>query len=481
MSLSNISSGLVRTSGAAQGVSNIVQGVGQTLGSLTSGTYWEQLRPASFRGIPFGVFGSQVRFGRRNAEHDYPKRDIVWIEDMGRAARKIRLTGFLVGDDVIAQRDRLIAACEAPGNGELIHPTLGRLVVSLMEADSEERWDNGRVFEISFYFVEQGKRVFPSASTSTFDAVMSAATGADAGAISDFVTQASSALSHGSAVLSQAVTTTANWASVASSAVTNATSLFSLVQSIPAAVGQLGRFGGQQGSFTSANQQYLAPGFAATTQGLVAQAAASRQATTSSLAILTTASSAISAATAASYASQAQSANAAVLAAVPTPAEAIQTMKNMATFTPTDPVPASIIGTAMNSMQGAVGDLMRRAAVVSMARASASYQPTSRSDASSIMATISSSLDAEILIAGDQGQDATYSGLRALRAAVVQDLTTRGAQIPSMMTISMNASMPALVLAQRLYRNYARAGELVMEGNPIHPAFMPRSFDVLSS
>src|SRR4051812_33537247 len=111
-------------------------------------SFFEQLRDASFRGIPFGVFSSEARFGRRNAVHEYPYRDTVWVEDLGRAARRISLIGFLVGDDVIAQREQLIAACETEGDGELIHPTLGHLTDSLMSLSTEERWERGRVFEL---------------------------------------------------------------------------------------------------------------------------------------------------------------------------------------------------------------------------------------------------------------------------------------------------------------------------------------------
>src|SRR5450830_396867 len=115
-----------------------------------SGAMWmDQLRSASYRGVPFGMLGGEGQFGRRNVVHEYPFRDTVWVEDLGRAARRINVTGFLVGDDCIAQRDRMISVCEQDGDAILIHPTYGEMTVSLLGSLTvTERWDKGRMFEI---------------------------------------------------------------------------------------------------------------------------------------------------------------------------------------------------------------------------------------------------------------------------------------------------------------------------------------------
>ena len=85
-------------------------------------------------------------------------------------------------------------------------------------------------------------------------------------------------------------------------------------------------------------------------------------------------------------------------------------------------------------------------------------------------------LDAEIQIAGAQGEDDVYTALRSVRAAVVQDLTARGADLAVLTTITTPRPMPALALAQRVYRDAGRTDELVAESDCIHPAFMPTSF-----
>ncbi len=232
----------------AQGISNTVQGTGAILSRLAGGSWWDQLRPASYRGVPFAVLGGTARFGRRNAIHQYPNRDTVWVEDLGRAARRIGMTAFLVGDDAIAQRERLIGACEMPGDGELIHPTLGRLRVSLLEISSEERWDQGRVFSLSLSFVEGGKRVFPNAAISTGDGVASAADAADGAANADFATRALAALNEGAAVAGEATATAAAWTAKAARIGNDASNLYFLVGSLP---GSYGRYAGNRNGIAS--------------------------------------------------------------------------------------------------------------------------------------------------------------------------------------------------------------------------------------
>jgi len=141
----------------------------------------------------------------------------------------------------------------------------------------------------------------------------------------------------------------------------------------------------------------------------------------------------------------------------------------------------SVIGTAMATMQDATGDALRRAAVVAAARAASTYQPASTDEAVSVRNTVTNLLDSEIDIAGDQAEDGAFIALRAVRQAVVSDLNTRGAALPSMRSVSTGAPLPAPVLAQRLYRDGMRSDELVSEANPPHPAFMPTTFRALAS
>lgn len=244
------------------GVSRVVSSTASAVGSLTSagqttgGSWREQLRPASWRGVPFGVLGADFNFGRKNAIHEYPFRDHPWVEDMGRATRRIHITGFLVGDNANTQRDQLVGACEAGGQGILVHPTLGRLTVSLISASSAERWDKGRVFEISLSFIEGGARRFPTNLTSTTDAVTAAASAADAASSQDFMSRMASSLTYGVASVDAVVSTTGNWARQAQRIADDASNIYSSVSSLPGTFGRY--FGGRRkgfSNFTNAIQQ----------------------------------------------------------------------------------------------------------------------------------------------------------------------------------------------------------------------------------
>lgn len=180
------------------------------------------------------------------------------------------------------------------------------------------------------------------------------------------------------------------------------------------------------------------------------------------------------------FASSARALAAALLAATTDPADSIRMLSTLATFYPSTPTSNSGVGLARATMQTACGDLFRRAALAALCRAAAKYQASSSDDALVVRQQICDLLDAEILIAGNEGADASFNALRTLRAAVVRDLTQRGAKLAPLMTVASPNPVPALVIAQRLYRDASRADELVVEANPRHPAFMPNSFTALS-
>ncbi len=152
-----------------------------------SGSWLDQLQPASWRGLPFAVKASEYPRGRRFALHEYPYRDLPWAEDTGRATRAVAFSGFVVGDDCYAQAQALLDAAEQPGSGTLVHPSLGELTVALIEPlHPSERFDLGRVVELRFAFVETGTPLYPSDATSTQADVSDKATAAQAASASDF-------------------------------------------------------------------------------------------------------------------------------------------------------------------------------------------------------------------------------------------------------------------------------------------------------
>jgi prophage DNA circulation protein len=433
------------------------------------------VRFAYLRGIPFVVLEGDGHFGRRNVVHEYPYRDDVWVEDLGRSARRFSVRGYIFGDDVVDQRARLIEAAEQAGDATLEHPTYGILQGSLLGPLSfQERWDRQRVFDISFTFILSGLQEFPTSDASTGDAVYLVADVADAAAGASFSQLTAGALARGAAVVAQAVAMASTWSRTAQRLANDATNLTNLVSELP---GSFGRFTGQSTSLpgTSSGVQ---PG--ATVPTLIAQASVARGTVSLAGSALATSAAGLSAGSAGGFAGAAQGQASAVLATVSNPADAIRLLQTLAQPLTQTAVPASPIGVSIKAIQAATGDLFRRAAVVALARAAAQYQPHSVDDATALRSTVCKALDAEITTAGNQYEDAVYNSLRAVRAAVSSDLTARGAGLPSTITISTRAPMPALALAQRVYRDSSRAYAMVAQSGAVHPAFMPTSFKALT-
>ena len=164
------------------------------------------------------------------------------------------------------------------------------------------------------------------------------------------------------------------------------------------------------------------------------------------------------------------------------PAGQVRVLLGLAGFTFVDGAGGAVgVGAAMATMRDAMAAACRRAALISLARASAAYQPVSYDDAAALRAVLSAALDAEITTAGDAGDDAAYGALKTLRSAVVRDLTVRGASLPTVVTVVLAQPMPALAIAQLLYRDASRADEIAAESGAPHPAFCPVSFKVLTS
>ncbi|MCO7594275.1 MULTISPECIES: DNA circularization protein [Pseudomonas] len=122
---------------------------------------WRDLRrEASFRGVPFWVDSDSVPVGRRTQLHEYPKRDQPLVEDMGRRTREYKFVGFIIGADFISQRDRLLAALDQPGPGELVHPWFGRLTVTAGDCDIAHARNELGMVRFNLTFID-GMLMFP--------------------------------------------------------------------------------------------------------------------------------------------------------------------------------------------------------------------------------------------------------------------------------------------------------------------------------
>lgn len=142
--------------------------------SWLAGSWWQQLLPGSWRGVAFVMDATPTKTGRRIALHEYPYRDTVWPEDLGKLPRRYQVSAFLVGDDCYIQKKAMIAACEQAGAGTLVHPTLGAVQAVLIDFTTTDRRDRGRYVEVEFDFIDASSAaISPSATAATGDAVKS--------------------------------------------------------------------------------------------------------------------------------------------------------------------------------------------------------------------------------------------------------------------------------------------------------------------
>lgn len=146
----------------------------------------KNLRPASFRGVPFQVDSTDMGAGRRTQLHEYPQRDKPWVEDLGRAAREVAFEAFVTGTDYVDQANRLLSAIEEAGSGTLIHPWFGTLTVSLKDLARVTFNRELGYARFSLSFVESGELAFPAAGNATATQSRLAAANIETSAVADF-------------------------------------------------------------------------------------------------------------------------------------------------------------------------------------------------------------------------------------------------------------------------------------------------------
>lgn len=362
----------------------------------------DQYRAASFRGVPFSVQSSDSAFGRRTVKHEYPGRDKPDVEDLGRAAREFAIEAIVLGDDYMAKRDALIDAIEQPGSGKLVHPYYGDLTISVTSpVKVKESTADGGSARISFTCTEAGENIFPTQTTSLGDQVTAAVDGAQSQAQADFVS---------------AFQTTQVSPFVAGAAQLQAGGL-------------LGSISAAAGLVTGARDAIAHLGQSITDAAggivsLVGDAAGLAFSITSNFQLLTR-----------TVAADARSAL----------ALAKMFYGYGADLLPVPQTTPSRISQAAN--QAAIVSLVRVTAAGEAVQALHDVEFDSFQEAQALLEETSGFIDDLMMTASDS----VYDRLRALRAALVQDITARGADLSRLVSLTTVVSEPALALAYRLY------------------------------
>lgn len=383
----------------------------------------DELRPASFRGVPFFVRTHEAGLGRRVQVHEYPLRDKPWAEDLGRKARALTVEAYVLGPDYMAARNSLVRAIEQAGAGQLVHPYLGELRCTVVSCKLREGSDEGGSARFSLEFVEAGDATFPTNEASTTAAVAATADYAAAAVRSNFERR--------HRVANKPAFVAAASQNIFNQAVNGYKAAVKSVRAASKAVAALNR------DITAAQRDVVTVLF---------NPASAAQALAGGLRQL-------------------------VRNVTVAPREQLKLAQLFYRFgSLLPPVVASTTSRRQQATnQTEMLRLVRVTAAAEGALAASAVQFDSYQDAISVRDELVATLDDAMLTGAD---DASYDAMRALRAATVRDITARGANLARLVTWTPGVTMPSLAAAQRLYADATREPELLARNRVRHPLFL---------
>jgi prophage DNA circulation protein len=370
-------------------------------------SYRDRLRAASFRGVPFHVQSDDVSGGRAVVSHAYPGRG-SYPEDLGTQPRVMEFAAYVIGADYDIDRDRLIAALEMPGPGELVHPRHGSMMAQADGFTVSEAAGRQRLASFRLRFERADLAPSPVSIVDTQAQVNRAADFADLETLAGYEAAFD-------------IAGLPDWAVALSGApLSSAADLL-----MAGAVDLTASMGG-----------FVDPDTAARAAG-IGTAFADAVATVRAVLDLT------------AFADFAEGLTAFAPAAA-------------GLATPTR------LRAAGNATLAA--GLVRRLALTGWARTAAAAEFGNADAALGMRARLGEALRVEALTAADGSEDRAATALFDLRGRVVADLTDRAAKLERLVPFEL-PSGPVLEIAQRLYGDGARAEELILAAPAPHPLF----------
>lgn len=389
----------------------------------------------SFRGVPFRTVDAEIKVGRRNVVNEYPQRDLPYVDDLGRRARRFVVEAYVIGDNYFAERDALIGAFEAPGSGELIHPRYGLRKVSVEgDVSMKESPDRGGMARISVTFVEDGLNTFPKAVENTVAKLETAANAADEATQADFEKKFS--VEGPSVLATNAIKGLTKSVGGLLATARQATSVGGLAKVV-------GLVGGLTGNLAALVRTPVV--LVQSLRSIYAQTVQELQRPLSAFA----------------EAQSVFSANSRSTSAALNGSSRARSLAN---------------DTARADLERRLS-LTNQARVLAVAIASADQLATA-DQAVALRSALVNQIDIELEINDPPAELA--KALSNLRAAVVRDVAARAEFLLARSTYTPQAVLPALVLAHRIYQDADRWEELVDRNGVRHPAFVPaRPLEIL--
>ncbi|EAA9054493.1 multidrug DMT transporter permease [Salmonella enterica] len=443
----------------------------------------------SFRNVPFLIYKEQRERGGRNiVKREYPLRESGGADDLGPKLPAFTFTVIVQGDDAQAQRKALRDALYAPGAGELIHPDYGTLNVLIDNFESRYNVSEQRVVEFTINATPQANDTAPDAQKDTATALT---TKAGNGLNSIFNT-----LADGWAVVSDNLHDLQAMADTVSGkidALENTVSSVGIMQDISSFSAS---FSAMKGNITAliTSPLRMAQQFAGIFSGLIALPSLP------SLSLLGD-----------KKRNQSGGAytGASPAGSLSTPDEAVRSQggtqlyqalsafydtlvtqdrqRDLNSLTPTTQANIRLIQSVMQSAV-VLAQVQTAASLLTIAVAQAATPAgtgattdtpitvpllQSAADVQAVSHMLGQSLDAQVLAFSGQGYTRTALALREARLSLVEDLTTRGVQLPGVSSVAVRTTEPALVTLYRATGNSVQWQRFVRRNGVVHPLFVP--------
>ncbi|EBQ2672216.1 multidrug DMT transporter permease [Salmonella enterica] len=445
----------------------------------------------SFRNVPFLIYKEQRERGGRNiVKREYPLRESGGADDLGPKLPAFTFTVIVQGDDAQAQRKALRDALYAPGAGELIHPDYGTLNVLIDNFESRYNVSEQRVVEFTINATPQANDTAPDAQKDTATALT---TKAGNGLNSIFNT-----LADGWAVVSDNLHDLQAMADTVSGkidALENTVSSVGIMQDISSFSAS---FSAMKGNITAliTSPLRMAQQLAGIFSGLIALPSLP------SLSLLGDKKRNQSGGTCT---------GASPAGSLSTPDEAVRSQggtqlyqalsafydtlvtqdrqRDLNSLTPTTQANIRLIQSVMQSAV-VLAQVQTAASLLTIAVAQAATPADagagtttdtpitvpllqSAADVQTVSHTLGQFLDAQVLAFSGQGYTRTALALREARLALVEDLTTRGVQLPGVSSVAVRTTEPALVTLYRTTGNSVQWQRFVRRNGVVHPLFVP--------
>lgn len=388
----------------------------------------EEYQPGSFRGVGFRSQNHEAAGGRRIVTHEFPGRDEPLTEDLGGRARTYNLQCHVLGPEYFSDRDAFEDALFAQGPGVLIHPWKGAMQVVVLDYSYTESTEAGGIAYFTVTFGDAGLAVQSPAAIdgkaqaiSTADAIDAAAPGQFA---DDFSINGLPAFVEDAAgdIITGAVEITQFAAGVGGGVGPALRAFDATLRFLPASLSNLLR-------------APIALGQAVHNMILAVEAL-----------------------------SQPPRRKAAAFLTMIDYGDDLMPVQRI--------TPARI---RQDDNRATTLHLYRVLCASALVRTATSVTFTSYDDAAQFRDRITDRLDALALAAADAGEDDRAEQFDRLRRATVRDITQRGGSLARVYQYGVNATQPALVIANRLYGHAlaeTSANDIALRNRIRHPGFV---------